>query len=96
MSIQIRDPEIFGLTETSLTACFRVESGGAPDELALLTTEVAFEYAWRTFDDVRGPPDADAPIHHLSTELVVAGLVGWIALGAGICWVSYRRQGARR
>jgi ABC-2 type transport system permease protein len=80
----------------STVVAVAAESGGAPDELALLTTEVAFEYAWRTFDDVRGPLDAEAPIQHLSTELVVAGLVGWIALGAGICWVSYRRQGARR
>ena len=30
MPILIRDPEIFGLTETTLTVCFRVESDGAP------------------------------------------------------------------
>jgi predicted phosphodiesterase len=30
MSIQIRDPEVFGVTDTTLTVCFRVESGGAP------------------------------------------------------------------
>lgn len=30
MPIQIRDPEVFGVTDTSLTVCFRVESDGAP------------------------------------------------------------------
>jgi Icc protein len=29
MSIQIRDPEVFGVTDTSLTVCFRVTDGGA-------------------------------------------------------------------
>jgi ABC-2 type transport system permease protein len=73
-----------------------VESGGAPDELALLTPGVATEYAWRVFDEVRAPFEVDTAIERLSTELVVAGLCGWIVLGAGVCWVSYRRQGARR
>jgi ABC-2 type transport system permease protein len=70
-----------------------VESGGAPDELALLTPAVARQFAVRVFDDV---PDTDVPIGRLSTELVVAGLAGWIVLGAAVCWASYRRQGARR
>lgn len=73
-----------------------VESGGAPDELALLTPAVATEYAWRVFDDVRGPLHTDRPIERLSTGFVVAGLAGWVALGTAVCWVSYRRQGGRR
>ena len=36
------------------------------------------------------------PIASVSTGLVVAGLAGWIALGAAVCWVSYRRQARRR
>jgi hypothetical protein len=47
----------------------------------------------RVFDEV---PDTDVPIGRVSTELVVVGLAGWIALGAAVCWVSYRRQGSRR
>jgi hypothetical protein len=70
-----------------------VESAGAPDELALLTPAVATEYAWRVFDDVRAPFEVDRPIERLSTELVVVGLVGWIALGAAVCWVSYAPGG---
>ncbi|MGL6279737.1 MAG: ABC transporter permease, partial [Gaiella sp.] len=73
-----------------------VENGGAPDELALLTPSVVQELAWRIFDDVRGPLDAAEPIHEVATPLVVAGVVGWIALGALVCWASYRRQGATR
>ena len=38
----------------------------------------------------------DPPIARVSTALVVAGLGGWILLGAAVCWMSYRRQGARR
>lgn len=73
-----------------------VESGGAPDELALLTPAVVTEFAWRVFADVRVPLDVDLPIERLSTKLVVAGLVGWIVLGVAVCWASYRLQGARR
>ena len=73
-----------------------VESGGAPDELALLTPAVATEFAWRGFDDVPRAFAAELPIERLSTELVVAGLAGWIAVGVAVCWASYRLQGARR
>jgi ABC-2 type transport system permease protein len=73
-----------------------VESGGAPDELALLAPGVATEYAWRVFGETRGPSDGEPAIAGVSTGLVLAGLVGWIALGAVVCLVSYRRQGARR
>lgn len=80
----------------SISVAAAVESGGAPDELALLTPAVAEEFAWRVFDDVRGPLDADQPIHQVSTELVLVGLAGWITLGLVVCWASYRRQGANR
>lgn len=81
---------------SSIGVVAAVESGGAPDELALLTPAVAEEYAWRVFDDVRGPFDVDEPIERVSTELVLVGLAGWILLGAAVCWLSYRRQGATR
>ena len=73
-----------------------IDSSGAPDELALVTPGVATEFAWRVFGDVRKPSDGHPPIGRVSTALVVAGLLGWVALGAGVCWVSYRRQGRRR
>ncbi len=73
-----------------------IESSGAPDELALLTPGVATEFAWRVFGDARKPSDGDPSIGHVSTELVVLGLAGWVALGAGVSLVSYRRQGRRR
>jgi ABC-2 type transport system permease protein len=84
------------LLVSSIGVAAAVESGGAPDELALLTPAVAEEFAWRVFDDVRGPLDVDQPIERVSSELVVAGLAGWILLGAAVCWLSYRRQGATR
>ncbi len=80
----------------SIGVAAAVESADAPDELALLTPAVTEEFAWRVFDDVRGPLDADQPIHHVSTQLVLAGLVGWILVGVAVCWASYRRQGATR
>lgn len=80
----------------SIAVGVAVESSGAPDELTLLTPGVATEFAWRVFGDVRGPTDGDPAIGHVATALVVAGLAGWIALGAGVCLASYRRQGARR
>jgi ABC-2 type transport system permease protein len=73
-----------------------IESGGGPDGLALLTPGVATEFAWRVFGDVRGPTDGDPPIAHVATWAVAAGLAAWIAVGAAVCLVSYRRQGARR
>ena len=41
-------------------------------------------------------PTAIRAIARVSTGLVVAGLAGWILLGAAVCLASYRRQGARR
>jgi hypothetical protein len=73
-----------------------VESSGAPDELALLTPGVATEYALRVFGDPRDSSDGDQGISEVSTALVVAGLTGWILLGAAVSLASYRRQGARR
>jgi hypothetical protein len=73
-----------------------VESTGAPDELTLLTPSVATEYALRVFGETRDALDGDPAIGHVSTGLVVAGLAGWIVLGAAVCLVSYRSQGARR
>jgi ABC-2 type transport system permease protein len=72
------------------------ESSGAPDELALASPAVATEFAWRAFGEKRAPSDGKPPISRISTPLVVAGLLGWIGLGAGVCLVSYRRQGRRR
>jgi hypothetical protein len=73
-----------------------IDSSGAPDELALATPGVATEFAWRVFGDVRKGSDGDPPISHVSTGLVVAGLLAWVTLGAGVCLVSYRRQARRR
>ena len=73
-----------------------VESTGAPDELTLLTPSVATEYALRVFGETRDALDGGPAIGRVSTGLVVAGLAGWIVLGAALCLVSYRRQGARR
>jgi hypothetical protein len=48
------------------------------------------------FDETRSPSDEVPPVGRVSTELVVAGLAVWVALGAAVCLLSYRRQGARR
>ena len=81
----------------SIVVGVAIESSGAPAELTLLAPlDVAPEFAWRVFRETRDT-NADAPpIADVSTGLVVAGLVGWIVLGAGVCWVSYRRQARRR
>jgi ABC-2 type transport system permease protein len=73
-----------------------IESGGSPKGLALLTPATATEFAWRVFGDTRGPTDGDPPIAHLATWAVTAGLLAWVAVGAAVCLLSYRRQGAKR
>jgi ABC-2 type transport system permease protein len=68
-----------------------IESADAPDELALLTPSVAEESAWRVFGEAHSFTDLEQPIARLSTSLVAAGLAGWIAVGALVCWIRYRR-----
>ena len=81
----------------SIVVGVAIESSGAPAELTLLAPlEVAPEFAWRVFGDTRSNSSEAPPITRVSTGLVVAGLVGWIVLGAGVCLVSYRRQAGRR
>jgi ABC-2 type transport system permease protein len=80
----------------SIATGVAIDSSGAPDELALAGPGVATEFAWRVFGDTRKASDGHPPISRVSTGLVVAGLLGWVALGAGVCLVSYRRQAKRR
>ena len=81
----------------SIVVAVAIESSGAPDELALVAPlDVAPEFAWRVFGDPRDTVTDPPPITLVSTGLVVAALAGWIALGAAVCWVSYRRQARRR
>jgi ABC-2 type transport system permease protein len=68
-----------------------IESADAPDELALLTPSVAQEFAWRVLGEAHSFTDLEQPIARLSTSLLAAGLAGWIAVGALVCWIRYRR-----
>ena len=61
-----------------------------------LRSSVATEFAWRVFGETASDRRRRPPITHVSTGLVVAGLAGWIVLGAAVCLVSYRRQAGRR
>ena len=83
------------LLVSSVAVGVAVESSGAPDELALLTPGVATELPGGR-SATNGPADGHTAISRVSTGLVVAGLAGWIALGAAVCLVSYRRQSGRR
>jgi ABC-2 type transport system permease protein len=81
----------------SIAVGVAVESSGAPAELALLAPlEVAPEFAWRVFGDSRADSSEAPPIADVSSGLVIAGVAGWIVLGAAVSWVSYRRQSRRR
>jgi ABC-2 type transport system permease protein len=81
----------------SIVVAVAIESSGAPNELTLLAPlDVAPEFAWRVFNDPHDTVTDPPPITLVSTGLVVAGLAGWIVLGAGVCLVSYRRQARRR
>ena len=71
-----------------------IESGGAPNELDLLSSPfVVFELAYRIFGE---SSDGSDPVAELSTWLVAGGVVGAILAGAAICWLRYRRLEAFR
>jgi ABC-2 type transport system permease protein len=71
-----------------------IESGGAPNELALLDSpSVAFELAYRIFDE---SSDGGDPVSDLSTWLLTGGIAGAILAGGLICWLRYRRLEAFR
>lgn len=69
-----------------------VESAGAPDELAVLQPAVGQELAWRIFGEPHTATElAQAPLARLSTPVVAIGLAAWVAVGALVCWLRYRR-----
>jgi len=71
-----------------------IDSGGAPDELDLLSFPfVAGDLAYRIFGE---EPDDSAPVEALSTWLVAGGLGAAVAAGALVCWLRYRRIEAFR
>jgi ABC-type transport system involved in multi-copper enzyme maturation permease subunit len=71
-----------------------IESGGAPDELDLLSSPfVAADLAYRIFGE---NPEDGGPVAELSTWLVAGGLGATILAGALICWLRYRRLEAFR
>jgi ABC-2 type transport system permease protein len=76
----------------SLVVDALVRNSGAPDPLAVLQPGVSNEFAWRVFGEAHSAEQlADIPLARVSTPLVVAALVGWIAAGALVCWFQYRR-----
>jgi ABC-2 type transport system permease protein len=71
-----------------------IDSGGAPDELDLLSFPfVAGDLAYRIFGE---EADDSAPVEALSTWLVAGGLSAAVAAGALVCWLRYRRIEAFR
>jgi ABC-2 type transport system permease protein len=69
-----------------------VRDSGAPDALSVLQPGVANEFAWRVFGEAHSADElASIPIARVSTPLVTAALLGWIAAGAFACWFRYRR-----
>ena len=71
-----------------------IEAADAPNALDLLSLPfVAAELSYRIFGE---KPNSGEPIEELSTWLVVAGLGAWVAAGAAVCWLRYRRIEAYR
>jgi hypothetical protein len=71
-----------------------IESGDAPNELALLdSSSVAFELAYRIFGE---SSDGGDPASELSTWLLTGGIAGAILAGGLICWLRYRHLEAFR
>jgi ABC-2 type transport system permease protein len=71
-----------------------IESGGAPNELDLVSSPfVAFELAYRIFGE---EGDEAEPVAELSTWLVAGGVWAAILAGALVCWLRYRRLEAFR
>jgi ABC-2 type transport system permease protein len=71
-----------------------IESGGAPNELDLLSFPfVAADLSYRIFGE---QPEDDAPVEALATWVVAAGLGAAIVAGALVCWIRYRRIEAFR
>jgi ABC-2 type transport system permease protein len=66
-----------------------IDSGGAPNELDLVSSPVvAFELAYRIFGE---EGDEAEPVAELSTWLVAGGVGAAILAGALVCWLRYRR-----
>jgi hypothetical protein len=66
-----------------------IESTGAPDALDLLSFPfVVSELSYRVFDEFHYE---GVPIEELSTWAIAAGVAAWIAAGALVCWLRYRR-----
>jgi ABC-2 type transport system permease protein len=70
-----------------------IESGGAPNELDLLSFPlVATDLSYRILGEA---PD-DGPVEELSTGLVTLGFAAAVAAFLAICWLRYRRLEAVR
>jgi ABC-2 type transport system permease protein len=71
-----------------------IESGGAPNELDLLSSPlVVADLAYRIFGET---PDDGGPVAELSTWLVAGGAGAAILAGALVTWLRYRRLEAFR
>ena len=69
----------------SIVVGVSVDSSGAPDQLALLAPGGGAGVRLARIRRCRVGSESMPPIARVSTGLVVAGLVGWIALGAAVC-----------
>lgn len=71
-----------------------IESGGAPEELALAAlVAVPPELALRVFGE---DPSSGEAIGEVPTALVALGALAWTVLGAAVTWLSYRRIEAQQ
>jgi ABC-2 type transport system permease protein len=71
-----------------------IESGGAPNELDLLSSPfVVADLAYRIFGET---PEDGGPVAELSTWLVAGGAGAAIIAGALVTWLRYRRLEAFR
>lgn len=77
-----------------IASAIATDDGGFPDAAALVALPILPDELARRV--LGSSEETDGAMSRLSTAAVVAAIAAWIAAGAAVCWLRYRRIEARR